>query len=58
MTWPGPRSTHSSKRSAVGQQLLLRPHDPGSFATFDDFGVVRILNDVSSTRGMTTVPAN
>jgi len=26
-------------------QLLLQLYDPGTFSTFDDFGVVRIVND-------------
>lgn len=29
------------------QQLLLRLYDPGTFSTFDDFGVVRIVDEVS-----------
>ena len=55
VTWP---SIHPLfEEVASRQQLLLRLHDPGTFSTFDDFGVVQIVNDVSSTSGVTTLQA-
>jgi hypothetical protein len=55
VTWP---SIHPLfEEVAARQQLLLRLHDPGTFSTFDDFGVVEIVNDTPSTSGVTTFPA-
>jgi predicted O-methyltransferase YrrM len=45
VSWPSIQPLF--REFAARHELVLQVYDPGTFSTFDDFGIVRIINDVN-----------